>query len=446
MGLPGRLFLSGYTLSMQSHEKSARLYAEAQCVIPGGVNSPVRAFKSVGGDPLFMQRGDGPYIFDVDGNRYVDHVMSWGPLIFGHAPPQIIRAVTDAAARGTSFGASTEAEVRLAEKIVAAVPSVEKVRLVNSGTEAVMSAVRLARGFTRRDKIIKFEGNYHGHSDGFLAKAGSGLTTFDLPDSAGVPANLTRDTLTLTYNDADEFRAAMRAHPGEIACVMLEPVAGNMGVVTPRADFLHALRELTEADGALLLFDEVITGFRVAYGGAQALLGITPDLTALGKIIGGGLPLAAYGGRADIMDMVSPVGPVYQAGTLSGNPLAVAAGLAQLTRLDLQKDTIYTDMHHKMHTLAHVIKETATRLGIPHRINRLGSMMTLFFTDAKVINFASAKTSDTARYAAFFRALLERGVYIAPSQFESIFLSTAHTDAVLEQTTQAVVEALHVVA
>ena len=431
---------------MQSHEKSARLYAEAQRVIPGGVNSPVRAFKSVGGDPLFMQRGDGPYIFDVDGNRYIDHVMSWGPLIFGHAPPRIIRAVTDAAGRGTSFGASTEAEVRLAEKIVAAVPSVEKVRLVNSGTEAVMSAVRVARGFTKRDKIIKFEGNYHGHSDGFLAKAGSGLTTFDLPDSAGVPANLTRDTLTLTYNDADEFRAAMRAHPGEIACVMLEPVAGNMGVVTPRADFLHALRELTQADGALLLFDEVITGFRVAYGGAQALFGITPDLTALGKIIGGGLPLAAYGGRADIMDTVSPVGPVYQAGTLSGNPLAVAAGLAQLTLLDEQKDTLYTDLHHKMHTLARVTKETARRLGIPHRINRLGSMMTLFFTDAKVINFASAKTSDTARYAAFFRALLERGVYVAPSQFEAMFLSTAHTDAILEQTTQAVVEALHVVA
>ena len=431
---------------MQSQEKSARLYAEAQRVIPGGVNSPVRAFKSVGGDPLFMQRGDGPYIFDVDGNRYVDHVMSWGPLIFGHAPPSIVRAVTDAAGRGTSFGASTEAEVRLAEKIVAAVPSVEKVRLVNSGTEAVMSAVRVARGYTKRDKIIKFEGNYHGHSDGFLAKAGSGLTTFDLPDSAGVPTNLTRDTLTLTYNDADEFRAAMRAHPGEIACVMLEPVAGNMGVVTPRADFLHALRELTEADGALLLFDEVITGFRVAYGGAQELFGITPDLTALGKIIGGGLPLAAYGGRADIMDTVAPVGPVYQAGTLSGNPLAVAAGLAQLTMLDAQKDTLYTDLHHKMHALARTAKETAARLGIPHRINRLGSMMTLFFTDVKVVDFVSAKTSDTARYAAFFRALLERGVYVAPSQFEALFLSTAHTDAVLEQTTQAVVEALHVVA
>jgi glutamate-1-semialdehyde 2,1-aminomutase len=431
---------------MASHANSARLYAQAQRVIPGGVNSPVRAFKGVGGDPLFMERGEGPYIFDVDGNRYIDHVCSWGPLIFGHAPARVVQAVTEAAARGTSFGASTEAEVRLAEMIVSAVPSAEKVRLVNSGTEAVMSAVRVARGFTGRDKIIKFEGNYHGHSDGFLAKAGSGLTTLGLPDSAGVPVNLTRDTLTLPYNDAAMFRDAMRAHPGEVACVMLEPVAGNMGVVTPRADFLHALRESTQADGALLLFDEVITGFRLAYGGAQELFGVTPDLTALGKIIGGGLPLAAYGGRADVMDTVAPVGPVYQAGTLSGNPLAVAAGLAQLTMLLEQRDTIYTDLHHKMHRLAHTAKETARTLGLPLRVNRLGSMMTLFFTDAKVIDFASAKTADTARYGAFFRALLERGVYAAPSQFEALFLSSAHTDAVLEETTQAVVEALHVVA
>jgi len=436
----------GYTPVMQSHENSARLFAEAQRVIPGGVNSPVRAFKSVGGDPLFMQRGEGPFIFDVDGNRYIDHVLSWGPLIFGHAPARIIQAVTDAATRGTSFGASTEAEVRLAEKIVAAVPSVEKVRLVNSGTEAVMSAVRLARGYTKRDKIIKFEGNYHGHSDGFLAKAGSGLTTFDLPDSAGVPANLTRDTLTLPYNDADALREAMRAHPGEVACVMLEPVAGNMGVVLPRADFLHALRELTAQDGALLLFDEVITGFRLAYGGAQELFGVTPDLTALGKIIGGGLPLAAYGGRADIMDTVAPVGPVYQAGTLSGNPLAVAAGLAQLTMLDEQKDMLYAALEGRMQTLARAAGATAARLGIPHRINQIGSMMTLFFTDAEVDDFASAKTSDTARYAAFFRALLERGVYFAPSQFEAAFISAAHTDSLLEETAQAVTEALHVVA
>ena len=431
---------------MQIHANSARLFAEALRVIPGGVNSPVRAFKSVGGDPLFMQRGEGPYIFDVDDNRYIDHVMSWGPLIFGHAPPQILAAIMDAATRGTSFGASTEAEVRLAQKIVAAVPSVEKVRLVSSGTEAVMSAVRVARGYTKRDKIIKFEGNYHGHSDGFLAKAGSGLTTFDLPDSAGVPKNLTLDTLTLPYNDANAFREAMRAHPREIACVMLEAVAGNMGVVTPRADFLHALRDLTTADGTLLLFDEVITGFRLAYGGAQELLGITPDLTALGKIIGGGLPLAAYGGRADIMDTVAPVGPVYQAGTLSGNPLAVAAGLAQLTLLEQHKDTLYTKMHHQMHLLAHSTKEAAARAGVPIRINRVGSMMTVFFTDAKVIDFTSAKTADASRYGAFFRALVERGVYIAPSQFEAMFLSMSHTDDVLAETASAVAEALHVVA
>jgi glutamate-1-semialdehyde 2,1-aminomutase len=379
----------------------------------------------------------------VDGNRYIDHVLSWGPLIFGHAPPRIIRAVIDAAGRGTSFGASTEAEVRLAEKIVSAVPSVEKVRLVNSGTEAVMSAVRLARGFTRRDKVIKFEGNYHGHSDGFLAKAGSGLTTFDLPDSAGVPANLTRDTLTLPYNDADAFVQAMRAHPGEVAVVMLEPVAGNMGVVPPRADFLSALRELTQIDGALLLFDEVITGFRVAYGGAQELFRITPDLTCLGKIIGGGLPLAAYGGRADIMDTVAPLGPVYQAGTLSGNPLAVAAGLAQITLLEEQKDTLYNMLHARMHRLAHAVKETARALGIPHRINWVGSMMTLFFTDTKVVDFQTAKTSDAARYGAFFRALLERGVYFAPSQFEAAFISAAHGDEQIEATAQAVSEALH---
>ncbi len=430
-------------LLMSSHPNSARLFAEAQRVIPGGVNSPVRAFRSVGGDPLFMQRGEGPYIFDVDGSRYVDHVMSWGPLIFGHAHPRIVQAVTEAALRGTSFGASTEAEVRLAEKIVAAVPSVEKVRLVSSGTEAVMSAVRLARGFTKRDRIIKFEGNYHGHSDGFLAKAGSGLTTLGLPDSAGVPVNLTRDTLTLTYNDADGFRAAMAANRGQVACVMLEPVAGNMGVVPPKPSFLQALRELTQEDGALLLFDEVITGFRLAYGGAQELFQITPDLTTLGKIVGGGLPLAAFGGRADVMDMVAPVGPVYQAGTLSGNPLAVAAGLAQLALLDEQKDTLYKDLHTKMHRLADAAKEAAARARIPIRINRLGSMMTLFFTEGKVVDFATAKAADTARYGAFFRALLERGVYAAPSQFEAMFVSGAHTDDVLAHTAQAVAEALH---
>jgi glutamate-1-semialdehyde 2,1-aminomutase len=429
-----------------STEKSAGLFAQAQRVIPGGVNSPVRAFRSVGGEPLFMERGEGPYIFDVDRNRYVDYVMSWGALIFGHAPPQIVEAITYAAERGTSFGAGTEGEVLLAEKIVEAVPSIEKVRLVNSGTEAVMSAVRVARGYTRRAKVIKFEGNYHGHSDGFLAKAGSGLTTFDLPDSAGVPANLTRDTLTLPYNDTDIFVKAMRAFPGEVAVVMLEPVAGNMGVVPPRADFLSALRELTQSDGALLLFDEVITGFRVAYGGAQELFRIRPDLTCLGKIIGGGLPLAAYGGRADIMDTVAPVGPVYQAGTLSGNPLAVAAGLAQITMLHEQKETLYEKLQSRIHRLASMATETAKTLSIPHRINCVGSMMTLFFTDTEVVDFQTAKTSDTTRYAAFFRELLKRDVYLAPSQFEAIFVSAAHGDSEIETSAKAISEALHVVA
>lgn len=437
---------SGYNPPMptpQSHSKSAQLFAEAQRVIPGGVNSPVRAFKSVGGDPLFMQRGEGPYIFDVDGNRYIDHVMSWGPLIFGHAAPAILAAINDAASRGTSFGASTEAEVRLAEKIVAAVPSIEKVRLVSSGTEAVMSAVRVARGYTKRDKIIKFEGNYHGHSDQFLSKSGSGLATFGLPDSAGVPASLTQDTITLPYNDTDSFVAAMEANRGAVACVMCEPVPGNMGVVLPKPGFLAALREITLQDGALLLFDEVITGFRLAFGGAQELYNVTPDLTTLGKIIGGGLPLAAYGGRAEIMDVVAPTGPVYQAGTLSGNPVAVAAGLAQITMLENEKDTLYAALDARMQTLAAAAQETALKLGTPHRINQIGSMMTLFFTDAVVDDYASAKTADAGIYGRFFRGLLQRGVYFAPSQFEAAFVSAAHGDAEIAETAQAVSEALH---
>ena len=393
-----------------------------------------------------MARGQGPYIWDVDGNRYTDFVCSWGPLLFGHAPPSILDAIMQAAQNGTSFGASTEAEVRLAQRIVAAVPSVEKVRLVSSGTEAVMSAVRVARGFTGRSKVVKFEGCYHGHSDGFLAKAGSGLATLSVPDSAGVPASLTHDTITLPYNDPDTFLSAMRALKGEVACVMLEPVAGNMGVVTPRDGFLHALREWTMQDGALLLFDEVITGFRVARGGAQELLQVTPDLTTLGKIIGGGLPLAAYGGRADIMDTVSPVGPVYQAGTLSGNPLAVAAGLAQMDLVDAGGPDLYTDLHHRAHRMADTLHRTARFHNIPHRINRLGSMMTLFFTDTKVTDYDTAKTSDTARYGQYFRALLERGVYVAPSQFEAAFLSTAHTDTVLEDAERAMEAALESVA
>lgn len=429
-------------MSSRSHENSRRLYAEAVQLIPGGVNSPVRAFKSVGGDPLFMQRGEGPFIFDVDGSRYIDHVLSYGPLLFGHAHPRVLAAVTDAAARGTTFGASTEAEVLLARKIVQLVPGIEKVRLVNSGTEAVMSAVRVARGFTKRDKIVKFEGNYHGHADEFLSKAGSGIATLGVPDSAGVPPSLTRDTITLPYNDADALAEVMRTLGDEIACVLMEPVAANMGVVPPKPPFLRAARELTTQHGALLLFDEVISGFRLAQGGAQQLFQITPDLTTLGKIVGGGLPLAAYGGRADIMDVVAPIGPVYQAGTLSGNPLAVAAGLAHLSLIEEGGDALYQSLQTKMHVLADATKEAAARNNIPVRINRLGSMMTVFFTDAKVTDYASVKTSDTARYARFFRALLERGVSLAPSQFEAAFVSAAHTDDVLSETVAMVGEAM----
>ena len=430
----------------RSHERSALLFAEAQKLIPGGVNSPVRAFKGVGGNPIFMDRGDGSRIFDVDGNGYVDYVMSWGPLIFGHAPMHVREAISYALSRGTSFGASTEKEIDLARAIVDAVPSIDKVRLVNSGTEAVMSAVRVARGYTKRDKIIKFEGNYHGHSDGFLAQSGSGLLTLGLPDSAGVPASLTQDTITLPYNDVDTFMAAMDANQGQIACVMLEPVAGNMGVVLPKPGFLAALRERTLADGTVLLFDEVITGFRLGLGGAQEHFGVTPDLTTLGKIIGGGLPLAAYGGRADIMDCVAPSGPVYQAGTLSGNPLATAAGYAQITRLAQLKGRLYEELERKVTFLAEGVTESAARAGIPIQINRIGSMMTVFFTDTPVVDFATAKTSDTARFGLYFRELLERGIYMAPSQFEAAFVSTAHNESDLTATVDAVDQAMSALA
>ncbi|MGO8672560.1 MAG: glutamate-1-semialdehyde 2,1-aminomutase [Capsulimonadaceae bacterium] len=420
-----------------SYSRSAELFKEAQKVIPGGVNSPVRAFKGVGGDPLFISHGSGSRIVDVDGNSYIDYVMSWGPLIFGHAPEHVRLAVADALDKGTSFGASTEREVLLAEAIVAAVPSVEKVRLVNSGTEAVMSAVRVARGYTRRNKIIKFEGNYHGHSDGFLSQSGSGLLTLGLPDSAGVPPTLTHDTITLPYNDAGTFLEAMAANHHEIACVVVEPVAGNMGVVLPAPGFLETIRARTRTDGTLLLFDEVITGFRLSYGGAQERFGILPDLTSMGKIIGGGLPLAAYGGRSDIMDCVAPVGPVYQAGTLSGNPLAVAAGLAQITELERGRDHIYQAMESAVEYLAQSAAEAAARNRVPVRINRIASMMTIFFTGADVTDFTTAKTADTKRFAAFFRSLLDQGVYIAPSQFEAGFVSTSHTDDDLAATVAA---------
>ena len=407
-------------------EKSEALFARAQAVIPGGVNSPVRAFGSVGGKPIFIERGEGPYLFDVDGNRYLDFVGSWGPLLFGHAEPSILAAVIEAAAHGTSFGASTEAEVRFAEEIARMVPGVEKVRLVNSGTEATMSFIRAARGFTGRAKTVKFAGCYHGHADALLAKSGSGLATLGLPDSAGVPPAVTADTLTLPYNDLDAVAELFERQGGEIACVVLEPVAGNMGCVLPRPGFLEGLREITARHGALLLFDEVMTGFRLAEGGAQARFGVTPDLTALGKILGGGLPLAAYGGRADIMDVVAPVGPVYQAGTLSGNPLAVAAGRAMLRRL--REKPPYEYLEAEVGALAESLRQSARDAGIPVVVNQIGSMFTVFFTDRPTIDdYASAKTADTDRYARFFWALMERGVYLPPSQFEAAFVSAAFT-------------------
>jgi glutamate-1-semialdehyde 2,1-aminomutase len=406
-------------------EKSEALFLAAQAVIPGGVNSPVRAFKSVGGGPVFMERGEGPYLFDVDGNRYLDFVGSWGPLIFGHADPAILRAIADAAARGTSFGASTENEVRFAEEITRAVPSVEKVRLVNSGTEAAMSAIRVARGYTGRAKVVKFEGCYHGHSDALLSKGGSGLATLGLPDSAGVPPSVTADTLTLPYNDLDAVADLFARQGQEIACVALEPVAGNMGCVLPRPGYLLGLREITRKHGALLLFDEVMTGFRLAYGGAQERFGVMPDLTALGKILGGGMPLAAYGGRADVMEVVAPRGPVYQAGTLSGNPLAVAAGRAMLKRL--RESPPYDYLEKEVAALAESLRQGARDAGVPVTVSQIGSMITVFFTDQPVHDYAGAKTADTARYGRWFWSLMERGVYLPPSQFEAAFVSAAFT-------------------
>ncbi len=421
---------------------SERLFEEAQKYIPGGVNSPVRAFKAVGGGPIFIHRGKGSHIWDVDDNEYVDYVCSWGPLILGHAHPQVVFAVTKAAEHGATFGASTEGEVVLAKMIVEAVPSVEMVRLVSSGTEAVMSAVRLARGFTGRDKIVKAEGGYHGHGDSLLAKAGSGVATLGIPDSAGVPAAATSDTIVLPYNDIDAVRTLFDSTGKEIACLIVEPVAGNMGVVPPKPGYLEGLRELTQKHGVLLIFDEVISGFRLAYGGAQELFGVTPDMTTLGKIIGGGMPMGAYGGRREIMEQVAPLGPVYQAGTLSGNPVAVAAGIETLRILRDKKP--YDDLDRRTYRLADALLEAAVSRNVPMRINRVGSMMTAFFTDQPVTDYATAKTSDTAKYASFFRAMLDQGIYLAPSQFEAAFVSNAHTDDDIDRTIEAAEKALEI--
>jgi len=421
-------------------ERSRQLFAEAVGYFPGGVNSPVRAFRAVGGDPFFVASAKGSRITDVDGRTYIDYVGSWGPMILGHAHPRVVAAIQRAAEAGTSYGAPTELEIRLARLVRAAFPALERMRFVSSGTEACMSALRVARGFTRRDGIVKFEGGYHGHADSLLVKAGSGAMTFGVPDSLGVPADLARHTRTLPYNDLSAVRAAFAERGQEVAAVIVEPVAGNMGVVVPRPDFLAGLREITRRHGALLIFDEVITGFRVAWGGAQERFGIRPDLTCLGKIVGGGLPVGVYGGRADIMEQVAPLGAVYQAGTLSGNPLAMAAGVETLTLL--QAPRVYDDLEAKGARLETGLREAAAAAGVPAQVSRVGSMLTAFFTATPVTDYATAKTADAKRYGAFFRAMLARGVSLAPSQFEAAFVSLAHTTEDLEVTIAAARESL----
>ena len=426
--------------SRLSTEKSRALFAEAVTLLPGGVDSPVRAFKAVGGEPLFIDRGKGPWLWDVDGNRYVDYVLSWGPLVLGHAHPRVLAALCDAAARGTSFGAPSPLELDLARRIRGLVPSIEMIRFVNSGTEAVMSALRLARAFTGRDKVVKFTGAYHGHADMLLVQAGSGAATLGLPDSPGVPAAVTADTLSCAYNAIDAVEQIFDRHRGKIAAVIVEPVAGNMGVVLPREGFLQGLRAVTRADGALLVFDEVMTGFRVHPGGAQALYGVVPDLTVLGKVIGGGLPVGAYGGRRDIMSMVAPAGPMYQAGTLSGNPLAMSAGIATLEELSIPG--AWERLEETTAALAGGLSAAAQSAGIPLQVCRAGSMFGAFFCDEPVTDWESAKRSDTRRFSQYFRGMLEGGVYLAPSQFEAGFVSMAHGPAEIEATLNAAETAL----
>ncbi len=421
--------------------ESARLFAEAQQYIPGGVNSPVRAFKSVGGTPRFIRRAEGAYVEDADGNRYVDYVGSWGPMLFGHADLDVQRAVAQAAADSTSFGAPTAIEVSVAALVCELVPSVERVRMVNSGTEATMSAVRLARGFTGREKIIKFEGCYHGHADFFLIAAGSGALTFGVPNSPGVTAGCAADTLVARYNDAADAARLAREHAGEVACIIVEPVAGNVGCIPPEPGFLEGLRRLCDEEGIVLIFDEVMTGFRLARGGAQERYGVLPDLTTLGKIIGGGLPVGAYGGRRDLMEYVSPVGPVYQAGTLSGNPLAMHAGYATLRKI-ADDAGLYDRLEAYGQALDAGVRANLAAAGLEGYTTRVGSMASLFFTSERVTDYASALTSDAARFGRYFHAMLRRGVYLAPSQFEAYFFGTRHGEAELEHTLRAQREAL----
>ena len=419
-------------------KNSQRLFKKAQELIPGGVNSPVRAFKAVGGNPVFIQKAKGSNIYDVDGNTFIDYVLSWGPLILGHAHPKIVNALKKATEKGTSYGAPTSLEIELAELVLKAYPSMDLVRMVNSGTEATMSTIRVARGFTGRDKIIKFEGCYHGHADGLLVKAGSGATTFGVPDSPGVPKSYATETITLPFNDKEALKSVINQEWKSIACVIIEPVVGNIGCVLPKPGFLETLRELTTRHGIILIFDEVMTGFRVSYGGAQARYGIMPDMTCLGKVIGGGLPVGAYGGKKEIMSMVSPAGPVYQAGTLSGNPLAMTAGIETLKIL--LKSKTYKMLEKISGLLEKGLTDASKMAGAKTKFYRAGTMFCTYFTDTNVIDYTTAKTSDTAKFSRFFSNMLERGIYIAPSQFEAGFTSLAHTEQDIEKTVKAAYE------
>jgi glutamate-1-semialdehyde 2,1-aminomutase len=421
--------------------KSNKLFAKAQAIIPGGVNSPVRAFKAVGRTPIFIKRASAAFVWDEDRNKYIDYVGSWGPMILGHTNPAITKAIREASKRGTSFGAPTGLEIKMAELITKLVPSIEMVRMVNSGTEATMSAIRLARAYTGKDMIIKFEGCYHGHGDSFLIKAGSGAMTLGVPDSPGIPSAIAMNTLTARYNNLTSVRTAMEQNKNQIAAVIVEPIAGNMGCVPPMDGFLQGLRSLCDEFKVLLIFDEVMTGFRVALGGAQTLYGVRPDLTTLGKIIGGGLPVGAFGGKKEIMQMVAPAGPMYQAGTLSGNPLAMAAGFTMLRILHANR-MIYKQLEQRSVQLEEGIRDNLSRLGLGYTFNRVGSMSTLFFTSKPVIDYDSVKTSDTTKFSLYFNSMLEQGIYLPPSQFEAAFISTAHSERIIEKTIKANYKAL----
>lgn len=420
---------------MRQFTKSEDAYREAVDLMPGGVNSPVRAFKSVGMSPIFMESGQGSKITDVDGNEYIDYVLSWGPLILGHADQQVIAKLKEVAEKGTSFGAPTVRESKLAQLVMERVPSIEMLRMVNSGTEATMSAIRAARGFTGRDIILKFEGNYHGHGDSLLIKAGSGVATLGLPDSPGVPASVAKNTITVPYNDVESVNQAFEQYGDQIAGVIVEPVSGNMGVVPPVEGFLQYLRDITQKHHALLIFDEVMTGFRVGYYSAQGHFNVQPDLTCLGKVIGGGLPVGAYGGKREIMEKVAPVGPIYQAGTLSGNPLAMTAGYETLSALD---QSAYDVMNQRVDQLVEGYRQAADKYNVPLQVNRAGSMVGFFFTDQAVVNYETAQTSDLDLFATYYRGMIQEGIFLPPSQFEGLFMSTAHTEADINQTIKAV--------